>query len=86
VTIVFNTTEENPLNDISASDPEKWSMRYLNLRWGTISFTLLAYNLLQLNLYAPGGDDGGNEIRYTNDPSDISDSLGRELPAYWFNF
>ena len=86
VTIVFNTTEENPINDVGGADPEKFSARYLNLRYGGITMSKLAYNQLQINMIGPGGDDGGNEIRYTNAPSDISDALGRELPACWFNF
>jgi hypothetical protein len=79
---VFNTTEENPLSDISAADPAKWNARYAGVRYVGNSLMNYGFNLIYVVMGAPSDDAGANEVNYTNAPSDISDALGRQLPAF----
>src|SRR2546428_628258 len=76
-TLVFNTTADAPLSDVSGSDPGKWNARAAGKRFFGDSIANNAFDRLDLHLSVDEADAGANEINYTNAPSDIGDSLGR---------
>ena len=84
--VVFNTTPEQPLGDISGADPAKWNARWDDTRWTGVSLTLVAYDRIALVLDVGGGEAGGHQLGYTNAPSDVSDTGGRMLPAFEMEF
>lgn len=82
VRVWFDTTEENPLGDISAADALKWTARFDGVRYFGLYLVPDAFNKLTV-YYGPDlSDEGADEISYTNAPSDISDSIGRALAAF----
>lgn len=81
VTCVFNTTEDEPLVGESF-DPNKWAGRYSNNRYIGSGVSVLDYQRVEVYLVKEVDEPGANELVYTNDPSDIIDTLGRTLAAF----
>jgi hypothetical protein len=80
--LVFDTTAEHPLASVASADPQKWTMRYDGKLWVGILLTNNAFDKLSLFMAESGTEAGPDEISYANDPSDISDALGRQLGAF----
>ena len=81
VTAAFDTTEDNPLTDIAAASPGKWSAQFNGERFAATGFVQLAYNLLQIEMAYQADGPVETELVYTNNPSDIRDASGRKLAA-----
>jgi hypothetical protein len=81
---VFNTTAENPLADPSGAAPGKWSLRLDNKRWTCVVIELNDFNSLYLGFGPHVAEVGPDQLSYTNAPSDIADTLGRQLAAFVF--
>jgi len=80
--VVMNTTAEYPLSDASGADPGKWAARFDDIRYVGSAVETVAYNVLRVT-FGSGAPDGGDDVLgYTNAPSDISDSAGRQLGAF----
>ena len=82
MTVVFNTTAEDPLNDPSAADPTKWTARYQGQRYVGSLIAPVDFEALFLLLSPVGAEAGPDILNYANAPSDIADSLGRQLAAF----
>jgi hypothetical protein len=85
VTVLFNTTEAQPLLNTSPS-PAKWSARYQNVRYSCGLVTWLNFDRIILAMTATGPETGSDEVVYTNAPSDVMDVIGRHLTATTFAF
>jgi hypothetical protein len=79
--LVFDTTAEHPLASVAGADPQKWTMRYDGKKWMGILLTNQAYNTLALYMAEQGPEAGPDVISYAAGPSDIGDTLGRQLGA-----
>src|SRR5215218_4054525 len=82
VRLFFNTTAENPLNDVSAALPAKWTARFDGLGYQGVTLTNVGFNRIDLHLQTTGADAGPDVINYGNAPSDVADALGRQLAAF----
>lgn len=81
LTCVFNTTEGQPLVE-GSYDPNKWAGRYGNIRYIGSGVSYVAFDRLEIYLVKEVDEPGANELVYANNPSDIIDTLGRELAAF----
>ena len=81
VQLGVNTTEAQPLLDASGASPAKWSARMNDKLFTGISVTTDGFDRLLLFLEQTGEEAGEDEISYAA-PSDIEDSLGRELETF----
>lgn len=81
VTVTLNTTEADPLVFDEPPTPVKWTARYNNKRFAGVLVSSPAYDQLVVGLQYQADETGQNVLAYLNDPSDIADSLGRELAA-----
>ena len=84
VNVVFDTTAAEPLAGVGGAAPGKWRARYQGLGFEGIAVTLENYDTLQitLSLTEPPPLPGPDVLSYANAPSDVSDTLGRFLPAF----
>ena len=82
VNVVFDTTAAEPLAGVGAAAPVKWTARYDGLGFGGILITLLTVDTLQITLSSTEAEPGPDVLSYANAPSDIADSLGRQLAAF----
>jgi len=80
-TLVFNTTADEPLV-IGTPDPAKWSAVYQGGGVACESVSLSAFDRIDVTLNGTAGPGGASSVSYSNDPSDIADSLGRQLAAF----
>ncbi len=80
--VIFNTTEANPLADVSAAAAAKWTARYDGVGYQGLSVTNDVFDTLVLHLQATGASAGLDVLNYSNAPSDIADALGRQLAAF----
>jgi hypothetical protein len=80
-TVVFNTTEDAPLVE-AVLDPNKWSGTYQGGGFGGLSADYAGFDRILVSLQGTAGADGASTVSYANDPSDVSDSLGRQLAAF----
>jgi len=78
----FNTTEADPLDNVSAANPAKWTARYGGTRYVGIAMATLAYNDLFILLESAEEQAGTPLIAYAANPSDIADALDRALGAF----
>jgi hypothetical protein len=81
LTLVLNTTAEVPLV-ADALDPEKWSGVWEGgaMAWNYAEVT--AFDRVTVLLQGPPGAGGASSVSYAADPSDVSDTSGRELGAF----
>jgi hypothetical protein len=81
-TLVFNTTAEEPLV-ADALDAAKWSAVYQGGGgFFCESASVGAFDRVDLMFSGTPGPGGASTVSYSNDPSDVSDSLGRQLAAF----
>jgi hypothetical protein len=78
----LNVTAENPLVDVAAASGAKWWARYEGMRFSGIGVTQTDVNQIEIEFDYVEDDQGPNVFAYTNDPSDIGDTLGRFLAAF----
>lgn len=78
---VFNTSEDDWLVN-AEFDYNKWACRYGNVRYVGSGVTLDDFNQISVFFSEEEAESGFDELVYTNDPSDIVDTLGRELAAF----
>jgi hypothetical protein len=81
-TLVFNTTEADPIAAVEDADPGKWSVRYQGGRYGGFELIHLTFNTVELRAMWTANEPGDNQISYAANPSDIADESGRELAAF----
>ncbi len=82
MTLVFDTTQAAPLLDVSAAEPAKWNVRYQGIHFMGYSLNRLNYRSIRLTTSEAEASPGANELNYSNAPSDIADTLGRQLAAF----
>jgi hypothetical protein len=82
VNVTFNTSGSDPINDPFAADPNKWTARYLGQKYVGSLIAQVDFETLYLQLSPAGAEVGPDVISYSNAPSDVSDSLGRQLAAF----
>ena len=82
VVLRFNTTAGDPLADLSEAFGSKWSARWNDTGWEGDGIERLTYDTVRVHLIPLGGDVGADVINYSNDPSDIADTGGRQLAAF----
>ena len=82
VVLQFNTTAAEPLGDVSESLGSKWTARWGDTGYEGDGVEGLTFDTLRVHLAELGGDVGDDVINYSNAPSDIGDSLGRQLAAF----
>src|SRR5687768_10280022 len=80
--VVFNTTAADPLNDPSAADPTKWTARYQGQRYVGSLIGAVDFETAYLQMTPSSAEAGPDVLSYANAPSDIADSLGRQLGAF----
>ena len=82
ITVVVDTTAENPLEDVSGADPGKWSARFGGQVYPAVEMGMVDFDRFEIHFYGPTPQAGADQVSYSNAPSDISDSLGRQLAAF----
>jgi hypothetical protein len=80
-TVVFNTTADAPLVE-GVLDPEKWSGVYQGGEMTGLTADYAGFDRILVSLQGAAGAGGASSVSYANDPSDVSDSLGRQLAAF----
>jgi len=86
IVVQFNTTPANPLGNLSATNPAKWSARWDGQRWSGVEIHSLTYQTVRFIFNSAVPQAGANEVAYTNAPSDFTDSQGHLLPASSLSF
>lgn len=77
------TTAAQPLLDpAGAADPLKWTARYNGSLFDGVSLALLSFDTIEVAMTVVGAEAGTDVCAYSNAPSDIGDSLGRQLAAF----
>ena len=82
VNVTFNTSGSEPIDDPLTADPSKWTARYLGQKYVGSLIAQVDFEILYLQLSPAGAEAGPDAISYSNAPSDIADSLGRQLAAF----
>lgn len=82
VRLFFNTSADNPLADITAAAPVKWTARFGGVAYTGDTLSRVAFNRIDLHLLGGAADAGPDVINYSNAPSDIADAQGRQLAAF----
>jgi hypothetical protein len=80
-TLVFNTTEDAPLV-AGELDAGKWSAVYQGGGFFCESAAVGGFDRIDVTMNGTPGAGGASSVSYANDPSDVSDSLGRQLAAF----
>jgi hypothetical protein len=80
-TLVFNTTEDAPLV-ADTLDPEKWSGTWQGGGLGGFTAEIASFDRINISLQGLAGPGGASTVSYSNDPSDVSDTNGRQLAAF----
>ena len=78
----FDVAGTDLLNDVSAADPAKWTARYQGQTYVGSILQNIAPDMLYLQMQPAGAEAGTDVLNYANAPSDVSDSLGRQLAAF----
>ena len=78
----FDVAGTDLLNDVSAADPAKWTARYQGQTFVGSILQNIAPDMLYLQMQPAGAQAGPDVLNYANAPSDVSDSLGRQLAAF----
>jgi len=66
----------------SAADPAKWTARYQGEKYVGALVLNARLDALYMQMTPAGAEAGPDVLSYANAPSDISDSLGRQLAAF----
>jgi hypothetical protein len=82
LTAVFNVSPPFALADVSAAMPGKWIARYANVRYIAVALAAAGTDGVQLTFTDLNPEAGPNELVYSNAPSDIADTQGRQLAAF----
>jgi hypothetical protein len=82
VTLAFNTSTGFPLLDVTGADPAKWTARYTGWTYSGATIELTSYNTLRITMDQVDVEAGAAFVSYSAAPSDITDGLGRQLPAF----
>ena len=80
--VFFNTTEAAPLVEGEGFDAAKWTARRNNLRFNAGNVAWFDFNCIEVALQQVEANEGEDELSYSNAPSDIADTLGRQLAAF----
>ena len=80
--LLFNTTEEEPLASVAEADPTKWSARWQGNRYRGYSIVNADVDRLLVQMEPVQPEAGADVIGYDNNPSDVADSLGRQLAEF----
>jgi hypothetical protein len=80
-TLVLNTSEDDPLV-ADPLDAEKWSGTYEGGAMTPYSADVVAFDRITVTLQGLAGGGGASSVSYAADPSDVSDTSGRELAAF----
>lgn len=82
VTVVFDVTEADPLTLDPAPDAAKWIGRYDGKRFVGNGVLMQAYDRLRILMAYDSDEAGMDQVAYLNSPSDIADTIGRQLAAF----
>ena len=80
-TLVFNTTAEEPLV-ADPLDPAKWSGAWQGGGMAPLTAEVVAFDRIAITLQGTAGPAGTSSVSYAAGPSDVSDTLGRQLAAF----
>ncbi len=80
--LLFDVTGSDTLNDVSGADPAKWTARYQGQKYVGAILANAAPDALYLQMTPAGAEAGADVLSYANAPSDVSDSIGRQLAAF----
>jgi hypothetical protein len=80
-TLVLNTTEDAPLV-AGELDPFKWSGVYQGGGMASFTAEIAGFDRIAISLQGFAGTGGASSVSYAADPSDVSDTLGRQLAAF----
>jgi hypothetical protein len=80
--VTFDCTEANPLADVSGASNAKWSLRLDGQRWTAVIIETMDFQQIYIGFGPHVAEAGADELSYTNAPSDIADTLGRQLAAF----
>jgi hypothetical protein len=80
-TLVFDTTEAVPLV-VDGLDPDKWSATYEGGAFTSYQAEVVSFDRITVTVQGFAGEGGPNAVAYAADPSDVSDTNGRELAAF----
>jgi hypothetical protein len=81
LTLVFDTTVGEPLV-ADALDAAKWSGVWQGGAMAGNSAEVIAFDRVTVLLEGAAGPGGASSVSYSNAPSDVSDTLGRQLAAF----
>lgn len=82
VRLFFNTTPDNPVGNVGAAAPGKWTARFGGVAYTGDTLSNGTFNTLVLHLLGGAPQAGPDVIGYSNAPSDIGDARGRQLAAF----
>jgi hypothetical protein len=81
--VTFDVTAEQPLAaGVGGADPAKWTVRFDGVRYGAYALSVAAFDTIHLDFIPLESEDGPDVLNYSNAPSDVSDTLGRQLAAF----
>ena len=80
-TLVLNTTAEHPLV-ADPLDPEKWAGTWDGGAMFPHTAEVTAFDRIAITLQGAAGPGGASTVWYVAAPSDVRDTLGRELAAF----
>jgi hypothetical protein len=80
-TLVLNTTEDAPLV-AGELDPDKWSGVYQGGAMASFTAEIAGFDRILISLQGTAGAGGASTVSYAADPSDVSDTSGRQLAAF----
>ena len=81
VMLTFNTSSEDPIGPVSGAVAGKWTARFAAMRYEGYLLSNQSDTTLLLFMSQSAAEVGPDVIGYAG-PSDISDSLGRELGPF----
>ena len=82
LTATLNVNPGFALADVSGAMPGKWIARFANVRYIAVALAAAGTDGVQLTFTDLNPEAGPNELVYSNAPSDIADTQGRQLAAF----
>ena len=82
LTATFDVNPGFALTNVASAEPSKWQARFGGVRYVAISITPVSSNQIQVNFTDLNPEAGANVLNYSNAPSDIADTQGRQLAAF----
>jgi hypothetical protein len=80
-TLIVNTTADEPLVG-GELDSAKWSAVYQGGGFQCEMASVGSFDRVDLMFSGTPGPGGASSVSYSNDPSDVSDTSGRQLAAF----